>query len=86
MEKHANFGRNLIGFGQKILIFTGESKSFAIHITEKPPRHLVRIVFGRAWDQMGKNGQYLAQNDQKCVFWTNFGRFWAKNPNIYGSK
>merc|ERR1711952_171531 len=24
--------------------------------------------------------------DQKCRFWTKFGRFWAKNPNFYGSK
>ena len=27
------------------VILTGGSKSFGIHITEKPPRHLVRIVF-----------------------------------------
>ena len=27
------------------LIFTGESKNFGTHITAKPPRHLVSIVF-----------------------------------------
>ena len=32
------------------------------------------------------NGQYLAQNDQKCRFWTKFGHFWAKKPNLYESK
>ena len=48
--------------------------------------HLVHIGF---WSGIGQNVQkmaYLAQNDQKCIFWTNFGRFWAKNPNFYGSK
>ena len=56
------------------------------HITENPPRHLVHIVF---WSGIGQNvqkWQYLAQNDQICIFWTKFGRFWAKNPNFYGSK
>ena len=79
MNKNANFG-------QKILIFPGEIKSFVTHITENPPRHLVHIVF---WSGIGQNvqkWQYLAQNDQKCIFWTKFGRFWAKNPNFYGSK
>ena len=47
------------------------------------PRHLVHIVFGRSLDKMCKKWQYLAQNDQKCRFWTKFGRFWAKNPNLY---
>ena len=27
------------------LIFKGESKNFGTHITAKPPRHLVSIVF-----------------------------------------
>ena len=47
-----------------------ESKSFGTHKTEKPPRYLVRIVFGRVWDTMGQKWQYLAQNDQKYIFWT----------------
>ena len=33
---------------------------------------------------MGKKCQYLAQNDQKCILWTKFGRFWASNPNFPG--
>ena len=71
MTKNANFGPNLVVFGQKILILTGESKSFGTHMTEKPPRHLVCIVF---WSGMGPQ---LPIFDQKC-------QFWAKNPNFYG--
>ena len=37
---------NLVVFGQKILFFTGEIKSFVTHITENPPSPLVHIVFG----------------------------------------
>ena len=33
---------------------------------------------------MGKKCQYLAQKDQKRIFWTKFGRFGAKNPNFTG--
>ena len=47
---------------------------------------LFTLVFGRALDKMCKKWQYLAQNDQKCRFWTKFGHFWAKKPNFYGSK
>ena len=43
-------------------------------------------IFGQALDKMCKKWQYLAKNDQKCRFWTKFGRFWAKNPNFNGSK
>merc|ERR1711952_59780 len=84
MNKNANFGPNLVVFG--LVFFTGKIKSCVTHITENPPRHLVHIVF---WSGIGQNlqkWQYLAQNDQKCRFWTKFGRFWAKNPNFYGSK
>ena len=37
----AKFGR----FWAKNPFFTGEIKSFVIHITENPPRHFVHIVF-----------------------------------------
>ena len=83
LTKNANFGPNWVVFGEKILFFTAEIKSFVTHITENPPRHLVHIVF---WSGIGQNvqkWQYLAQYDQKCIFWTNFGRFWAKNPNLW---
>ena len=35
---------------------------------------------------MDQIGQFLAQIDQKCIFWAKFGRFWAKYPNFYGRK
>ena len=57
MDKNANFGLNLVVFGQKILFFTGEIKSFVTHITENPPRHLVHIVF---WSGIGQNVQKMA--------------------------
>ena len=46
-------------FGQKILFFTGEIKSFVTHITENPPGHLVHIGF---LDEMGQKCRYLAKN------------------------
>ena len=69
--------------GPKILILTGESKSFGSHVTEKPPRHLVRIVF---WSGIGSNGPKMPIFGQESQFWAKFGRLWAKNPNFYGSK
>ena len=77
--KNANFGPNLDVFGQKILIFTGEIKSFVTHIRKTHLGTLFTLVFGQTLDKMCKKWQYLAQNDQKCRFWTKFGHFWAKN-------
>ena len=57
MVRNANFGPNWVVFGQKILFFTGEIKSFVTHITENPPRHLVHIVF---WSGIGQNVQKMA--------------------------
>ena len=57
MERNANFGLNLVVFGQKILFFTEEIKSFVTHITENPPRHLVHIVF---WSGIVQNVQKMA--------------------------
>ena len=54
----AKFGR----FWAKSSFFTGEINSFVTHITEKPPRQLVWIVFGQALDQMGQKCPYLAKN------------------------
>ena len=56
-NKNAIFGPNLVVFGQKILFFTGEIKSFVTHITENPPRHLVHIVF---WSGIGQKVQKMA--------------------------
>ena len=57
MDKNAKFGPNLVVFGQKILIITGEIKSFDTHITENQPRHLVHIVF---WSGIGQHVQKMA--------------------------
>ena len=66
-------------FGPKNLGFTEGSKSFGTHITEKPPRHLVWIVFWLGKELNGPKIPIFGQN-------AKFGLFWAKNPNIYGSK
>ena len=55
--KNANFGPNLVVPGQKILIFTGEIKSFVTYIPENPPRHLLHIGF---WSGIGQNVQKMA--------------------------
>ena len=49
----ATFGR----FGAKNPFFSGKIKSFVIHITQNPPRHLVHIVF---WSGIGQNVQKMA--------------------------
>ena len=59
-EQKCHFWAKFGLFGQQILIFTGEIKSFVTHITENPPRHLVHIVFFWALDKMCKKWQYLA--------------------------
>ena len=64
----------------------GVSKSFGTNITENNQDNLSALFFSQALDQVGQKCQYLAQNDQKCIFWTKFGHFWAKNPNFYGIK
>ena len=66
MTRNANFGPNLVVFGQKTLFFTGEIKSFVTHITENPPRHLVHIVF---WSgKMCKNGNFWPKQTQNADF------------------
>ena len=73
MTKNAYFGPNLPVLWPKILILTGGSKSF--NITEKPPRHLARIVY---WSGMGPNGPKMPIFGQKSQFWVNLA--------IYGPK
>merc|ERR1712067_17985 len=67
--KNAKFGPNLVVFGQKILFFTGEIKSFVAHITENPPKHPVHIVF---WSGIGqnvqKNGNIWPKMTKNAVF------------------
>ena len=49
-------------FGPKMLILTRGSKSFDTHITEKPHRPFVRIVY---WLDMGPNGPKMSIFGQK---------------------
>merc|ERR1712173_257902 len=56
LTKNANFGPNLVVFGQKILFFTGEIKNFVTYITENPPRPLFTLFFGQHWTKCAKNG------------------------------
>ena len=89
MNKNANFGPNLVVLGQKVLIFAGEIKRFVTHITEIPPRHLVRIVF---WLGMGPNGPKMpkANGDKnqsrisKYYHWSGLlYSSWAQGPPIH---
>ena len=82
MTKNADFGPNLAVFGPKIIILMEVSESFGTNITKNHLDNLSALFFGQFLDQMGQKCQYLAENDQTCIFWP----FWAKNPNFYGSK
>ena len=58
----AKFGRSWA----KILIFTGESKSFGTHLTEKTPRHLARFILlvglGTKWAKIAKIWPKMTKN------------------------
>ena len=77
LAQNAYFGPNLSVFGPKFLILKRGIKSFGTHITEKPPRHLARIVY---WSGMGSNGpkmpvlgQIRAQVEHRYTDMTNEG-------------
>ena len=71
--KNANFGPNLVVFGQKNLFFNGEIKIFVTHITENPPRHLVHIDF---WSGIGQNVPKMAIFGQKWPKMHILDQFW----------
>ena len=79
LTKNANFGPDLVVFGQKILFFTGDIKSFVPHITETPPRHVVRIGF---WSGMGraKNENIWPKMTKNAYFGPNIGIFCPFRP------
>ena len=58
---------------------TGGSKSFDTHVTEY---HLGALVATFLIGQWAKNTNIWP----KKPIWAKFDRFWAKNPNFYGSK
>ena len=61
--------------------FANNPKSFGTHTLEKPPPHLVCIVF---WSGFGSNGAKMPIFGPECQFWAKFGRFWAQNPIFWG--
>ena len=69
------FGAKIAPFGPNIIIILGGSKSFGTNISENHLGTSFALFCGLAWHQMGQKGQYLAQNNQKCIFWAKFGRF-----------
>ena len=84
MPKRAYFGQNLAVFGSNFLIFYWRKQKFRHPHNRKPPQTpCLQCFFGRPWDQTGQKCQYLAQNDQKCIFWGRIGRFWAKHLNSF---
>ena len=77
VPKKAYFGAKMAGFGSIILSILRGSKSSSTHQkVTYAPRSI--LSFGRAWHQIDEKGQYLAKNDQICIFWAEFGRFGAK--------
>ena len=72
-------------FWAKRSYYLGREQKFWYSHIRKPPWNLVRIVFfGQTWHQLDQKGQYLAKNDQKCIFWAKFCRFWAKILFFFG--
>ena len=63
MTKNANFGPNLVVFGQKILIFTGEIKKIVTHMGT-----LFALLFGRAFDKMGKKANICPKLTKNAYF------------------
>ena len=76
MIKNEDFGQNFAVLGSHILVFTGVSKSFGTHVTEKTPRQLVRIVFRSGVEpNEPKMPKDLAKN---AKIWPKFGRLGQK--------
>ena len=80
MIKNEDFGQNFAVLGSHILVFTGVSKSFGTHVTEKTPRQLVRIVFRSGVEP---NEPKMPRFGQKCQDLAKIWPFRAKNP-YYG--
>ena len=69
----AKFGR----FWQKNPNFYWRKQKFWYPHNAKTTQAPDALFYGRAWDEMSQKCQYLAQNDQICIFWAKFGHFWA---------
>ena len=65
------FWQNLAGFGPKIPVSTGGTKSFGIHTAENYLGTSFTLFFVQAGDHVGEKGKYLAKNakfGQKSIF------------------
>ena len=82
VRKKTYFGTEIAVFGPNIQFILGGIESSGTHISENHLAPRSHCFFGRAWHQMDQQGQSLAQNDQKCIFWAKFDRFWTKNPAL----
>ena len=80
--KKTYFGTEITVFGPNIHFLLGGSKSSGTHISENHLAPRWHCFFGRAWHQMDQQGQSLALNDQKCIYWAKFDRFGANNPAL----
>ena len=73
MNKNAIFGPNLDFFGQKILIFTKEIKSFVTHIRKTHLGTLFTFVFGQTMDNMWQ---------KMAIFWPKMTTNADFGPNL----
>ena len=67
MTKNAYFGPNVAVLGQNPNYFERQQKFWYSHI-RKPTRHLIPIFLCGHSNKMDQKGKYLAQNDEKCIF------------------
>ena len=80
LAKNVRSGPNLAVFVPKILNFSGVSKGFGTHITEKHQGNLFALFFGRALVQMGQKCPYLVKNVSFGQIWLFLGQnsfFWG---------
>ena len=83
MTKNDNFGANLVVFGHKILIYTGESKSFGTHITEKPLCLLYILVrHGMKWAKNTNIWPKMTNNAFLGQIWPFFLLILVQTPNF----
>ena len=74
----------LVVFGQKILFFTGEIKSFVTYITENPPRPLFTLFFGQHWTICAKNGNIWLKMTKNADFGPDLAVFGQKSLIFMG--
>ena len=84
MNKNAIFGPYLDFFGQKILIFTGEIKSFITHIRKTHLGTLFTLFLVRHWTKCAKNGNIWPKMTKNADFGPNLAIFGPKSLIFMG--